>query len=81
MHAIHLVLEGEGAFADLADRGIIELDGDFTIACLADGMESGRPSVAIRIDLPDGRVVIQETSMRLFLAAADGMRGRFGDSK
>lgn len=39
----------------------------------------GRPSVAIRIDLPDGRIVVAETSLRLFQMANAALLGRFGD--
>ncbi len=78
---IHLQLDGDGAFEDLRDKGdaVTHLTGDFTIAALTAGMVSGRPSVALRFDLPDGRVIIQETSVRIFLAAAAAIRGRFGD--
>ncbi|KKL91887.1 hypothetical protein LCGC14_1166620 [marine sediment metagenome] len=78
---IHLRLDGDAAFSDLQDKmdKVIHLAGDFTIAALERGMESGRPSLVLRIDLPDGRVVMQETSVRLFLAAAAAIRGRFGD--
>jgi hypothetical protein len=40
------------------------------VAVLDGGMKSGRPSVAIRLDLPDGRTVVAETSARLFCVAA-----------
>ncbi len=78
---IHLQLEGDGAFQDLRDKmdGVIHLTGDFTIAALTAGMVSGRPSLTLRLDLPDGRVVLQETSVRVFLAAATAIRARFGD--
>jgi hypothetical protein len=78
---IHLKLEGDGAFPDLADKmdRVIHLTEEFTIAALERGMVSGRPSIVIRIDLPDGSVVLQETSVRVFLAAAAGIRGRFPD--
>lgn len=48
---------------------------------LAGGMSSGKPSVALRIDLPDGRHVIAETSLALFLMAADALKARFGDPR
>ncbi len=80
---IHLQLDGDGAFQDLRDKmdGVIHLTGDFTIAVLTAGMVSGRPSLALRFDLPDGRVIIQETSVRVFLAAADAIRAKFGDQR
>ena len=48
---------------------------------LAAGMVSGAPSVAIRVDLPEGKVAIAETSLALFLQAADALKARFGDPR
>ena len=83
MIVLKLHLDGDGAFADLADRRdqIIELDEGSVmhIAGLAGGMASGRPSVMFRFDLPDGRVVIAQTSLALFQVAAAGLTGRYGD--
>lgn len=45
------------------------------------GMVSGNPSVAIRLDLPDGKTVIAETSLALFLTAADALKSRYGDPR
>lgn len=54
-------------------------DPPIQIAAVEGGMQSGAPSVAIRIDLPDGRIVVAETSLRLFQMAAAALLGRFGD--
>ena len=54
-------------------------DPPIQIGALEGGMVGGRPSVAIRIDLPDGRIVVAETSLRLFQMANAALRGRFGD--
>jgi hypothetical protein len=48
---------------------------------LAGGMQSGKLSVALRIDLPNGGVVVTETSLALFLTAADGLKARYGDPR
>lgn len=76
---IKVELEGDGAFSDLQDKldQVIHLTGPITIAVLEGGMTSGRPSLAIRIDLPDGKVIVQEASVRAFLAAADVLRAKF----
>lgn len=70
-------LNGDGCWPDIDPGNIVpaEVDG---VAALSGGMTSGLPSVSFRINLPDGRVVIAQTSMRLFLAAADAFRVRFG---
>lgn len=81
MPIIRVLLEGDGAFKDLQGRekDVIHLTGDFTVAALAKGMISGKPSVMIRIDLPDGRVVLQETSYALWMTASAALRGKFGE--
>jgi hypothetical protein len=39
------------------------------------GTTSGNSTVAIRFDMPDGAIILIETTMALFLTAADAMRG------
>lgn len=81
MPIIKVSLE-EPAWPDIADKAVIHLGRDaapIQIAALSGGMSSGAPSVAIRIDLPDGRIVVAETSLRLFQMANAALLGRFGD--
>jgi hypothetical protein len=45
-------------------------------------MESGKPSVCIGVFLPNnGGCVLAETSLALFLTAADALKARFGDPR
>jgi len=48
----------------------------FEVALVLGGMQSGAPSVMLRIPLPDGSIAIVETSLNLFDMAATAMRGR-----
>ena len=43
------------------------------------GMSSGKPSVMLRIDLPDGRTVLAETSARLFCTVGRMIMARYAD--
>jgi hypothetical protein len=52
-------------------------DAGWQAAVLEHGMESGRPSVAVRIDHGDGPPVVFETSLAAWIAATAGMRGAF----
>ncbi len=68
----------------IKDGDVIHLGADsppIQVAGLTSGMRSGAPSVAIRIDLPDGKTAIAETSLKLFLTAADALKARFGDPR
>lgn len=75
-------LDSDGCWKDLAELGavgkVIPMVGDkappIRLAYLKGGMISGKGSVSIRIELPGGYVLITETSLALFLRAADIMR-------
>ena len=84
MIGLRIHLEGDGAFADLADRKchhVVPPHGEIRVAALDAGMVSGKPSVAIGIVLPNGEYVLAETSLSLFLTAADALKARFGDPR
>lgn len=82
---MRIVPEGDGQFPELREAAregrLIESKATMTITGLAAGMASGKPSVAIIIELPDGRVLFAETSLALFLSAADALRARHGDPR
>lgn len=50
------------------------------VAVLEHGMESGAPSVAVRIDAGAGPPLMFETSLAAWIAATAGMRGAFPGS-
>ena len=60
--------QGDGAFEKYPG---IEEGGELTdVAMLEKGMTSGLPSVALAIRMPDGRMIFAETSLKLFVGAA-----------
>lgn len=66
MPAADINLEGDNAWPDLRDRdGLIHLTDPWKIALFKGGMTSGKSSIALRLDLPDGRVVVTETSVEI----------------
>lgn len=83
MPALDINLDGDNAWPDLRgkERKIIHLANEATIKLVAleGGMASGKPSVCFRLDLPDGRVVLAETSARLFVMAAAAIVGKWPD--
>lgn len=85
MPALTLHMVGDGAFQPLRDEHgePIEVAPESLIhvAVLESGMVSGKPSVAFGMVLPDGRWVFAQTSMALFLTAADAFRARYGDPR
>ena len=72
MPSIHIICEGEGCWPDLKDlhaQGrvvqLMNVDAPpISFALLLVGMLSGRASVAMRVELPDGCTLVTETSFR-----------------
>jgi hypothetical protein len=84
VNIIRVNVDGDGAYPDLVGREVIHLGNDsppIGITGLEGGMASGAPSVMIRLDLPDGRTVLAETSLKLFLTAAEALMARYGDPR
>ena len=84
MPIITLNLNPEPHWPDLAERpeSVIHLGNGapaIQVASLPGGMDSGRTSVALRLDLPDGRTVVAETSLRLLLTVARALASRYPD--
>ncbi len=79
---LRVILEGDGCWPDLnelRDAGKLHhVNEGLEIARLPGGMSGGRSSVSIRVPLPDGSVVMAETSMRLFLGAAQAFQAKEG---
>lgn len=77
MPRIDVIGNGDGCWPDLAEKlangRVIELMGKdappIGMALLKHGMTSGRASVTIRIELPDGRSLLTETSLALLKQA------------
>lgn len=81
MNIINLKLEGDGAWPDLLQNTVrvVDYQGPIDMVVLPEGMTSGKPSVALRLDLPDGTVVIVQTSLAILQTAMGAIKGRYGD--
>lgn len=80
MTTLYIVPDADGAFPELKDREVVRTN-EFAVGGLAGGMTNGAPAVVTVIELPDGRVVFAETSLALFLTAADVFKDRYGDPR
>lgn len=75
MLSIKTIMNGDGCWPDLLQnkQQIIHLANDappIEMAMLKNGTVRGKPSVTIRLNLPDGRVVLAETTLALLVSAA-----------
>lgn len=73
MPTMKIETRGDGCWPDLAEKEVIMVE-DFSAATLPHGMSNGSASVSFRIDLPDGRVVLAQTSAALLLILAEVVR-------
>lgn len=77
MPQMTIEIDGDGAWPDLAGKDVIRTQETIKMVLLANGMASGLPSVAIRVELPDGRTVVAETSARIWCVAAKLIMQKF----
>ena len=78
MPVLSIYLDGEGMLRGVDVNKIVQLDSPIKIGALTKGMSSGRPSISFAFELPDGRTVFAQTSMRLFHIAAKAFAAKYG---
>lgn len=82
MLTFRTILEPEKHWSDLLDKEVIYLGNEASpveIVAMPGGMASGRTSISMRLDLPDGRVVIVETALYELTRAVREIQERFGE--
>ncbi len=56
-------------------------EGALIVGGMPEGTDSGKPTVMVALDLEDGVFLVAETTLALFLTAADGLKARYGDPR
>jgi hypothetical protein len=81
-------MESLSIIPDLEKKGfrdgeykVMEHEGQVTIGAMAQGTETGKPVVLIGFDLGDDGVLVAQTTLTLFLTAADVLKARYGDPR
>jgi hypothetical protein len=82
-----LFIHGDSAWPDLTakrDTGLLvnvmDEDGALELAALPQGTVGGRTTVTIRVNLPGGRVVLAQTTLRLLKAAVRAFEAAHGEA-
>lgn len=78
MIPLSVIMDGDNCWPELQEKDVIEADG-LQVAVLKYGTVSGKPSVTLRLELPDGRTVLAQTSARLFCTAGRMITARYPD--
>lgn len=76
------IIPRENPWPDLFGKETIHIGMEaqaIQVSCIQHGMKDGKSSVVmIRIDLPDGKIVIAECSLELFLYAGHVLEAKYG---
>lgn len=72
-------LEQKG-FRD-GDYPVAKYNGEVRIGAMPEGTRDGHPTVMIGIDMPNGSVLVIETTLALFLSAGEAFVARHGDPR
>jgi hypothetical protein len=59
----------------------VEPVGLLVIGGLGRGTMEGNPVAVIAAKLPDGKTLVAQTSLKLFLTAADALKAKYGDPR
>jgi len=75
MIALKVNLNGDGCWPDLENKTTLEAD-NLELALLDRGTHEGHPSVTLRLDIEHNRVILAQTTARLFCTAAKMIMAR-----
>ena len=80
MESLRIILDLETVGFTDAPYTVITHDDDVVIGGMARGTVEGKPIVMIGLKQPEGYLVVQ-TTLSLFLTAADALKAKYGDPR
>jgi hypothetical protein len=75
MPQLTIKLDGDGCWPDLNSKGWTELQLK-AMAYLPKGTVGGMPTITMRLEDPQGKIFLAETTVNLLLTAAAAFRGK-----
>lgn len=63
------------------DYDLIEFMGPLIIGGKGESTEEGKPSVVLALEVGENEFLIKETTLSLFLEAADTLKDKYGDPR
>ncbi len=71
---VQIHIDGDGCWPDLIPGTYLEADpSSYELALLPGGMQSGKPSVTLRMKLENGDTVLAQFSLAIFKTALDAL--------
>lgn len=81
MEALNVVPDLERAGFRDGTYAVTEHAGPLTVGGMANGTARGKPTVMIGLDRGEDGVLVAQTTLALFLSAADALKARYGDPR
>lgn len=81
MEALHLIPDLEVTGFKDAPYSVVRHDGGLIIGGMQNATEDGNPVVMIGFDEGRGGVRVAQTTLKLFLSAADALKAKYGDPR
>lgn len=63
------------------DYNVTEYHGPLVVGGMPEGTAAGNPVVMLGIETEDGGWLVKQTTLSLFLGAADALRAKYGDPR
>lgn len=82
MLKFHTILDPDEHWDDLLEKEVIYFGNEappVEIVAMSKGMASERTSISLRLDLPDGRIVIVETALYELARVVQTLQEQFGE--
>lgn len=81
MESIRIIPDlSETGFQD-GNYDVTEYHGPLIVGGKAEGTESGKPVVMLGLEIEDGGWLVKQTTLSLFLTAADALKAKYGDPR
>jgi hypothetical protein len=80
MKSLQIIPDLEAAGFKDGTYSIVEYTEDVVVGGMSKGTTSGKPVVMIGLDMGD-HILVVETTLRLFLTAADTLKAKYGDPR
>lgn len=81
MESLRLVLDLEKTGFKDGIHQVLKHRGELVIGGMAKGTIAGKPVVMIGLDVEGHYVLVAETTLALFLTAADSLKAKYGDPR
>ena len=81
MESIRIIPDLEATGFRDGEYEVVEYKGSTVIGGMEKGTEGGHPVVMIGLDVDESTVLVIQTTLTLFLTAADTLKAKYGDPR